>query len=294
MQSFFYRNNINFSDEDYGMSGAAEGAPKAGGRGNPRAAVTRKIKNSISDRHVSPVLRALPAELLQMGALTGAKAKVYGLLWRSLAEGRIKPGTKLREKLIREQTDISRMLIISVFQQLAAEGIVVFPMNKSPYVAKPTPREAMDVLTALDLCMSHVIWELSAQSRQIPDEQRDWINQHLQTMTDDIATAHLLESELLILLGVVCGNILLTEQIARAVVLRTLSLKLYSEFPPPPRSFASWRNLVDAIFAHRPEAALREYEARALELRRSMRFGLSYHEYQDIGKVFEQESGGIR
>ncbi|MDR2196300.1 MAG: GntR family transcriptional regulator [Gallionellaceae bacterium] len=290
MQSLHFKNNADFSDGDNEMLASAEIAPSK--KPCPQA-VTRKIKSSISDRHVSPVLRALPAARLQMGTLTGVKAKIYNQLWRSIAEGRVKPGTKLQERLIREQMDVSRMLVISVFQQMAAEGIVVFPMNKSPYVARPSPREAQDVLTALDLNMAHVIWELSAQSRQIPEEQRDWIDRHLRMMTDDLPTAHLLESELLILLAVVCGNVLLTEQVTRAVVLRTLSLKLYSEFPPKSWSFASWRSLVDAIFAHQPEVALREYEARSLELRRSMRFGMSYQEYQDIARSFETVPRGF-
>jgi DNA-binding GntR family transcriptional regulator len=256
-----------------------------------RQGETRRVRDSISDRHLSPVLRELAPEQLQSGFLAGMRAKIYNTLWRPIAEGRIEPGVKLHERLVREQLGVARLLVISVFQQMAAEGILTFPFNKTPYVAKPSPQEARDAFDALDMAIIHVIRGLSASSRQTFGGQSRLLGQHLKYTADDPLEVHLLESELLILLAVAHGATLITELVTRAVVLRTLSLKLYGDFPPPPWGAASRCRLVDAIFLNRPDEAVNEFETRQRELRDSLKFERGGRRgHRDIAELLQPSS----
>ncbi|MDR2240049.1 MAG: GntR family transcriptional regulator [Zoogloeaceae bacterium] len=253
-----------------------------------RQAETRQVEGSICDRHLSPALRAFPADKLQLGALTGAKAQVYNQLWRPIAEGRLKPGAKLYEGVIREAVGVSRHIVYGVLQQMASEGCVTLPFNKTPHVAKPSPQEAQDVFETLGVVMVHIVRELSQPARTITAEEHRLLEQHVKMQAEadeanDLITAHLLGIEFLILLASIHGVTLLTEVVARAVVLLTLSLKLYGKFPPPPWHVAFQSNLIDAIFTHRTDEAVREFEERRTGMRNTLRFhGGEHYEHDDL------------
>jgi DNA-binding GntR family transcriptional regulator len=231
-----------------------------------RQSITRRVESSIRHRHLSPALHAFSEEELSMGALSGAKAHIYNQLWRPIAEGRLKPGAKLLEDVIREQVEVSRPLIFSVFQQMATEGSITLPANKTPHVAKLSLQEAQDVFDAIGLVMREVITRLSAPAVTISAEQRELIEQHLDMQADankkDAHTANLLEVEFLILLAAIHGATLLTNLVANAAVQRTMSLELYGQFPPIPWDIKAQRKLISAMLDHRGDDAVSEFATR--------------------------------
>jgi DNA-binding GntR family transcriptional regulator len=242
-----------------------------------RQVETRRLEGSISERHLSPALRSFPAHQLQVGQLIGAKAQIYSQLWRSIAEGRLAPGTKLYEGTVRRVFNVSRPLVYSVLQQMSAEGSVTLPFNKTPHITQPSPQRVHDVFEVIEVVMSHVIRELSASSRRISADQRRLLEQHIKAQAEadsagDSAASHLLELEFMILLAAIHGVASLTDVVARAMVLQTLALKLYGKFPLPPWRADFQREMADAILTHRTQAAMRLFEERHGWLREGLQF----------------------
>jgi DNA-binding GntR family transcriptional regulator len=242
---------------------------------------------SIRERHLSPALRLFPAEKLRTLPLSGAKARVYNRLWRPIADGRMKTGAKLVEADLEGVFGVSRTVIRSVLEHMAAEGYVAMPFNHSAHVVEPTPEEAMAVFETLGLVMTHIITKLAAPERSLSAQQRQLIELHLSAQSDadkvgEPIAAHLLGVEFLILLAATYGATLFTDLIARTVVLETLSLKAYGQFPPPAWYIAFQTNLTEAIFSRKQDLALTEFNQRLTHIQSTLRF--------DSAKGYEEDN----
>jgi DNA-binding GntR family transcriptional regulator len=253
---------------------------------------------TISERHLSPALRTIPPENLRIVPLTGVRALIYNRVWRPIADGRMKTGATLGESELEAVFGVSRTVIKSVLEHMTAEGSIVMPMNRSARVIEPTPEEAQAVFEALSIVMHHIVRELSSSSRVLTPHQRRLLDQHLdaQAVADearDPIAAHLLGSEFLILLAALHGSTLLTDMVSRAVVLQTLSLKLYGRFPPPPRNIAFQRSLVEAILGGKQKEAVTEIGGRLAAIRASLVLDdPKTYEEDDFGKLLAEESAG--
>ncbi|MFU0507648.1 GntR family transcriptional regulator [Pseudaminobacter sp. NGMCC 1.201702] len=71
---------------------------------------------------------------------------VYDALTSAIVEQALAPETKLPEELICKQFGVSRHIVRSAFQMLAADGLVDIRQNRGATVAKPSFEHGMDVL----------------------------------------------------------------------------------------------------------------------------------------------------
>jgi DNA-binding GntR family transcriptional regulator len=73
------------------------------------------------------------------------REQVLGVLRQAILDFRLKPGQRLIERELIEQTGVSRTTIREVLRQLAAEGLVTTIPQKGAIVMVPSPQEAADL-----------------------------------------------------------------------------------------------------------------------------------------------------
>ncbi|MBC9248278.1 GntR family transcriptional regulator [Paracoccus sp. 11-3] len=66
-------------------------------------------------------------------------------IWLSIADRRLRPGTRLKEAELAEVFGVSRARIRQVLATLEREGLVVIESNKGAVVAKPSVADAKDI-----------------------------------------------------------------------------------------------------------------------------------------------------
>lgn len=85
------------------------------------------------------------------GSTIGANARwasIYESLKSAILAHTLVPGTKLPEDELGEVYSVSRTVVRSALQALAHDRLVQMELNKSAFVAKPTPKEAREVFEA--------------------------------------------------------------------------------------------------------------------------------------------------
>jgi DNA-binding GntR family transcriptional regulator len=231
----------------------------------------------MTQRHLSPALQGFPPTQIHVVPLTGTEAQMYSRLWRSILEGKLKPGTKLREEVIGETFGVSRTITRKVLQIMEQEGGVDLPLNRGAWVATPAPGDAAQVFETLRMTMNQVIAKLSDPSSVISPEHRALIAQHIETQaavdeSGDHVASHLLGTDFLVLLAAIHGNPILTELADRMLMRLSLILTLYRQYGLPPQRTEFQRKLADAIFSHRRDEALALIEERHQLYEQSLRF----------------------
>lgn len=66
-------------------------------------------------------------------------------IWLSIADRRLRPGTRLKETELAEVFSVSRARVRQVLALLAREGLVVIESNKGAVVAQPSVTDAEDI-----------------------------------------------------------------------------------------------------------------------------------------------------
>lgn len=66
-------------------------------------------------------------------------------IWLSIAERRLRPGTRLKETELAEIFGISRARVRQVLTMLAHEGLIESETNKGAFVAEPSVEDAKDI-----------------------------------------------------------------------------------------------------------------------------------------------------
>ena len=72
-------------------------------------------------------------------------------LSRAIHEHRLAPGTILGEEELADVYGVSRTIIRSALQRLAHGQLVEIHRNRGAFVAKPTPKEALEIFEAREL-----------------------------------------------------------------------------------------------------------------------------------------------
>lgn len=210
-------------------------------------------------RYVSPALGSL-MQATHTAPIEGIEAKIYDRIWRAVIEGKLRPGTKLREDVIGETFNISRTVIRKVLFILEQEGIVNLPANRGAYVATPTPDDARAALEALRMLASYVAQRLGSPERSLAQKEEKLIRQHIAIEAEaeeagDFATARMLVGEFFIMLAAIHGNRLLSKQIAEIWGRVALSLAFYQMLPFQFER-AKWQGAVlDLLLVHKGEEA---------------------------------------
>ena len=89
-------------------------------------------------------------------------AEIGERIWLAIAEGRLRPNTRLKEEELAENFGVNRARIRQALADLAREGLVTIIPNRGAFVAAPSVEEAGDVFHARKAIERRVIERLSA------------------------------------------------------------------------------------------------------------------------------------
>lgn len=78
-------------------------------------------------------------------AEAGPAAEICERIWLSIAERRLRPGTRLKEEQLAEVFDVSRARVRQALSILEGDGLVTILPNRGAFVAEPGVEEARDV-----------------------------------------------------------------------------------------------------------------------------------------------------
>ncbi|WP_433709645.1 GntR family transcriptional regulator [Nocardia sp. CA-084685] len=187
------------------------------------------------------------------------REQVADQLRQAIVEMRLRPGQRLVERELIEQTGVSRTTIREVLRELTAEGLVSSIPNKGIVVSSVSPQRAAElyeVRAVLEgMAARQFVEHASEQQVQQLREAFDSIAIHA---IDQRAPGKLLEAKKrfynTLLTG--SGNVTIQEIVeglqARVTVLRSLSLAQPNRVP---KSVAEIREIVEAIEARDAERA---------------------------------------
>lgn len=91
-----------------------------------------------------------------------APAQIGERIWLAIAEGRLRPGTRLKEEELAEIFAVNRARIRHALADLARDGLVTMVPNRGSFVAAPSVEEASDVFHARHAIERRVVQRLSA------------------------------------------------------------------------------------------------------------------------------------
>lgn len=97
-------------------------------------------------------------------------AEIGERIWLAIAEGRLRPNTRLKEEELAEIFAVNRARIRQALADLARDGLFTIVPNRGAFVAAPSVEEAGDVFHARKAIERRVIERLSAA---IPPEAVD-------------------------------------------------------------------------------------------------------------------------
>ncbi len=90
----------------------------------------------------------VPAQAARQPLSAPTDEEIYERLFAAIMEQHLKPGTKLPEDTIAQAFGVSRTRIRTVLQRLSHENLVTIRRNRGAAVARPSIKEARDVLAA--------------------------------------------------------------------------------------------------------------------------------------------------
>lgn len=109
----------------------------------------------------------------------GARAdSVYNALLRSIISGEHAPGSRLKERELSEQHDVSRIPVRQALQRLESEGFVVAEPRRGAVVT-PVTRQSIDELFDARLCIEPFATKHAALRLRNGDESADNLNRIL-------------------------------------------------------------------------------------------------------------------
>lgn len=104
-------------------------------------------------------------------------SQIFDRIWLSIAERRLKPGTRLKEEELAEIFDVSRARIRQALATLEREGLVTIQANRGAFVSEPSVEEARDVFYARRAIERRVVERLC---ERVGKEQIRSLNAHVE------------------------------------------------------------------------------------------------------------------
>jgi len=87
----------------------------------------------------------------------GPAEQICERIWLSIAEKRLRPGTRLKEEQLAEIFDVSRARVRQALSRLESDGLVTILPNRGAFVSEPTVDEARDVFHVRKMIENRVI-----------------------------------------------------------------------------------------------------------------------------------------
>ncbi|MGU3575096.1 GntR family transcriptional regulator [Brucellaceae bacterium C25G] len=103
-------------------------------------------------------------------------AKICERIWLSIAEKKLRPGTRLKEEQLSEVFGVSRARVRQVLTTLEKDGLVSIIPNRGAFVAEPDVDEARDVFHLRKQTEERIIERVI---ERITDEQIERLKSHL-------------------------------------------------------------------------------------------------------------------
>jgi DNA-binding GntR family transcriptional regulator len=206
----------------------------------------------------------------------------------------MKIGTEIGASTLNRLMDASPVIARDVLERMTCEGYLATSLYQRPRIVSPSPDQARAAFETLGLVVTHVIRQFSAADKTLSPDERELIETHLkvQDAADEAGEridAHLLAIEFPILLAAIHGVAALTEMVAAQCVMLTLSLKTWSQFPPPACHAAPQRALATAILEHRTDDARAAFSQGHARLLDTLRFDTpENYEADDLESLLEQ------
>lgn len=117
-------------------------------------------------------------------------------IWLSIADRRLRPGTRLKEIELAEVFSVSRARVRQVLSLLAREGLVVIESNKGAVVAQPSVTDAEDIFHIRAIVEQRVLERLVSN---LDSGKLDEMFEHV--AKERIANAHNNQREIIKLSG---------------------------------------------------------------------------------------------
>lgn len=70
---------------------------------------------------------------------------IYNRIWQSIAERKLRPGTRLKEEQLAEIFAVSRARVRQALSALERDGLVTLIPNRGAFVSEPSIEEALDI-----------------------------------------------------------------------------------------------------------------------------------------------------
>lgn len=140
--------------------------------------------------------------------VTGPTSEICERIWLSIAEKRLRPGTRLKEEQLAEIFEVSRARVRQALSVLESDGLVTIMPNRGAFVSEPTVDEARDVFHVRKLIEARVIERLLAR---ITEADFPRIEEHLAAERDanargDTSATIRLSGGFHLLLAELCGS----------------------------------------------------------------------------------------
>ncbi|MEI2685383.1 MAG: GntR family transcriptional regulator [Cypionkella sp.] len=104
-----------------------------------------------------------------------ATAGICERIWLSIAEKKLRPGTRLKEEELSEVFQVSRARVRQVLSALESDGLITILPNRGAFVAEPDVNEARDVFHVRKQIEERIIGHVIAR---ITDEEIAQLEQH--------------------------------------------------------------------------------------------------------------------
>jgi DNA-binding GntR family transcriptional regulator len=217
----------------------------------------RSTVGQMTPRDVKQPLDGLSMQVRRVAA--PVREQVADQLRQAIVEMRLRPGQRLIERELTEQTGVSRTTIREVLRELTAEGLVSNIPNKGTVVSSVSPQRAAELYEV------RAVLEGMAARQFVEHASEEQLRQLWEAFdaiatraTDQSTAVELLEAKKhfydMLLTG--SGNVTIQEIVeglqARVTVLRALSL---SQPDRATKSVAEIREIVEAVEARDPQRA---------------------------------------
>ncbi|QYK41340.1 MAG: GntR family transcriptional regulator [Paracoccaceae bacterium] len=87
---------------------------------------------------------------------------IYNRIWQSIAERKLKPGTRLKEEQLAEIFSVSRARVRQALAALERDGLVTLVPNRGAFVSQPSIEEARDIFFARRTIEARLVERLCA------------------------------------------------------------------------------------------------------------------------------------
>ena len=150
-------------------------------------------------------------------------------LSRAIHEHRLAPGTKLGEDELADIYGVSRTIIRTALQRLAHGQLVEIHRNRGAFVAKPTPKEALEIFETRELLEPRTAHSaaLKATSEDVAVLKAHIANEHEALDRNDRGLALYLSGQLHVKIAQIAGPSTIADIVETLIARSSLIVALY-------------------------------------------------------------------